>query len=137
MLLSHAVQMFGVRQVLASEGQPANAPTPPDEAPQAPAKDGGSAQTATATREAPVRPRLDKLPPWRVLLHNDDVNDMVHVVASIMEITHLEKQRAMLVMLEAHTEGVALLTVAHQELAELYKDQLTSKGLSVTIEPGE
>jgi ATP-dependent Clp protease adaptor protein ClpS len=94
-------------------------------------------QGATATREAPARPRLDKLPPWRVLLHNDDVNDMVYVIASLMEITHLEKQRAMLATLEAHTEGVALLTVAHQELAELYKDQLTSKGLSVTIEPAE
>ena len=40
--------------------------------------DGG---TATATRTAP--PRVDRLPPWQVLLHNDDVNDMIYVVGRV------------------------------------------------------
>lgn len=31
--------------------------------------------------------RVDRLPPWRVLLHNDDVNDMLHVVNSIVDLT--------------------------------------------------
>ena len=38
---------------------------------------------------------------------------------------------------EADKTGVALLLVTHQERAELYKDQFTSKGLTVTIEPTE
>ena len=38
-------------------------------------------------------------------------------------------------MLEAHHRGTALLLMTHQERAELYRDQFTSRNLTVTVEP--
>ena len=103
--------------------------------------DSAGGGTATAPppqrrRQAqPARPRLDHLPPWKVLLHNDDVNDMGYVVDTIMVLTPLGEQDAVLRMLEAHQSGVALLMATHQEHAELLLEQFTSRQLCVTIEP--
>ena len=77
------------------------------------------------------------LPPWKVLLHNDDKNAMEFVVVTIVEITPLNKQEAELRMKEADDTGVALLLTTHKERAELYQEQFQSKGLTVTIEPAE
>lgn len=77
------------------------------------------------------------LPPWKVLLHNDDKNDMVFVVLTIMELTPLNEQAATVRTVEAHKTGVALLLSTHKERAELYREQFQSKGLTVTIEPAE
>ncbi|MHC5114542.1 MAG: ATP-dependent Clp protease adaptor ClpS [Planctomycetota bacterium] len=92
--------------------------------------DGG---TTTITR--PKRPRLDRLPPWKVLLHNDDVNDVLYVVDAITSLTALPREEATIRMLEAHHTGVALLLETHQEHAELLQEQFESKLLTVTIEP--
>jgi ATP-dependent Clp protease adaptor protein ClpS len=91
--------------------------------------------TAAATRTRPKPPEPKQLPPYKVLLHNDDVNDMAYVVRTIMELTHLNKNDSTLRMMEAHSTGVALLLVTHKERAELFVDQFASKGLTVTIEP--
>ena len=90
--------------------------------------------TGTATRPAPSPPRVDRMPPWKVLLHNDDVNDMVYVVDTIVSLGILNRHSAVLRMLEAHESGVAFLTATHRERAELIQEQFQSKGLTVTIE---
>lgn len=90
--------------------------------------------TKTLTRE---KTKFQQLPPYKVLLHNDDVNDMGYVVRTIMELVHLNQQDAQLRMWEAHTTGVALLLVTHKERAELVAEQFASKKLTVTIEPAE
>ena len=104
----------------------------------------GGSTTATAppkSRKArkpkPAKAPPALLPPWKVLLHNDDKNDMLFVMVTIVELTPLNEQDAKLRMLEAHETGVALLLTCHKERAELYKDQFQSKGLTVTIEPAE
>ncbi|MAY75691.1 MAG: ATP-dependent Clp protease adaptor ClpS [Phycisphaerae bacterium] len=79
--------------------------------------------------------RVDQLPPYMVILHNDDQNDMVHVVESLEEITPLARPRAVEVMLVAHNRGQAVVVMTHQELAELYQNRLLRRGLIVTIEP--
>ncbi len=94
-----------------------------------PGQPGGQA----ATKTAPPRPR--QLPPYRVLLHNDDTNTVEFVFTTLVELAALQTERATEVMLEAHKEGVALILVTHKERAELYQEQFTSKGLTVTIEP--
>lgn len=99
------------------------------------------AHTAVAEKPAPTPgktpPKLDKLPPYRVLLHNDDHNDMVHVAQTLTLVTPLDQRRAVSVMLLAHTRGVALVCVTHKEHAELIRDRLRSRGLTSTIEPAE
>jgi ATP-dependent Clp protease adapter protein ClpS len=102
----------------------------------------GKGGTATAKprrsrKSAPSRKPPQMLPPWKVLLHNDDKNDMIYVVVTIQELTTLNEQDAKTRTVEAHETGVALLLTTHKERAELYKDQFQSKGLNVSIEPAE
>ncbi|MGD1277020.1 MAG: ATP-dependent Clp protease adaptor ClpS [Tepidisphaeraceae bacterium] len=93
------------------------------------------AKPKKSRRTAPKQAPPQVLPPWKVLLHNDDKNDILFVVATIVELTPLNEQDAKLRTLEAHETGVALLLTTHKERAELYKDQFHSKGLTVSIEP--
>lgn len=79
-------------------------------------------------------PRMDELPPFKVLLHNDDHNDMGHVLETLVELFRFSEQRAWALMLEAHTKGLAMVMVTHRERAELAAEQLHSKGLIATIE---
>jgi ATP-dependent Clp protease adaptor protein ClpS len=90
---------------------------------------------STGVQERTAPPRLDRLPQYRVLLHNDNVSDAMYVVETLCDLTPLMPQRAAAVMLEAHRTGIALVLVTHQERAELYVDQFRSKQLKVTIEP--
>lgn len=91
--------------------------------------------TQLKTRPRPSRPRLDRMPPWKLLLHNDDKNDMGFVIETIIELTSLNPHAALIKMVEAHKSGVALLLTVHREYAELLHEQFTSKGLTTTIEP--
>jgi ATP-dependent Clp protease adaptor protein ClpS len=93
------------------------------------------AKPQTRKKTSPSKSPPSMLPPWKVLLHNDDKNDMVFVIRTIVELTPLKREDAMTRMLEAHKSGVALLLVTHKERAELYKDQFQTKGLTCTIEP--
>jgi len=77
------------------------------------------------------------MPPWKVLLHNDDLNEMGYVIETIIELTALNPQTALLRMVEAHRTGVAMLLATHRERAELLEEQFASKGLTVSIEPDE
>jgi len=77
---------------------------------------------------------MDELPPFKVLLHNDDHNDMGHVLETLVELFRFSEQRAWALMLEAHTKGLAMVMVTHRERAELAAEQLHSKGLIATIE---
>ncbi len=99
------------------------------------AADGPDA--GTALRTTPARPRVRRLPPWRVLLHNDPVNEMPYVVETIIALTPLNRHDAETRMLEAHRRGLSLLLTTHREHAELLDEQFQSKRLKVTIEPAD
>jgi ATP-dependent Clp protease adaptor protein ClpS len=108
------------------------------------AKQSEQSNAATATLEprqqpkkAPKKVPPKPLPPWKVLLHNDDVNEMLYVVETIVGLTPLNPAQAAQRTLEAHESGVALLLTTHKERAELYQEQFQSKRLTVTIEPAE
>ena len=96
---------------------------------------GGATATSQRTRSA--RPRPKRLPPWRVLLHNDNVNDMPYVVDAIIALTTLGRHDAVMRMMEAHQRGISLLVTTHREHAELLSEQFRSKRLKVTIEPAD
>jgi ATP-dependent Clp protease adaptor protein ClpS len=112
----------------------AQAPDAHPHAEPAPSTPPAAAPARTAAAQAAPTQRKE-LPPFRVLLHNDDVHDMVFVVESIVELTPLKADAAAKVMLEAHHRGIGQLLTTHRERAELYQDQFRSKGLVVTIEP--
>lgn len=78
---------------------------------------------------------MDALPPWRVLLHNDDVNEMGFVIESLCRFARLSVPAAARCTMEAHRKGLSLVIATHREHAELVAEQLTSLRLTVTIEP--
>jgi len=98
--------------------------------------------TPSATR-APANPSVkpsdrtstDTLPPWRVLLHNDEVNEMGFVIESLCRFARLSVPAATRCTMEAHRKGLSLVIATHREHAELVAEQLTSLQLTVTIEP--
>lgn len=81
--------------------------------------------------------RLEKLvPPWRVVLHNDDVNGMDHVVrALLVSVPSLTPEAAIEIMFTAHHHGEATVITCPKEAAEHYRDRLESFSLTATIEP--
>jgi ATP-dependent Clp protease adapter protein ClpS len=84
--------------------------------------------------ERPYEPASEELPPYRVLLHNDDVNAIGEVIDSIMTLTPLSRADAVQKTLEAHRAGLSLLLITHKERAELYVEQFASRKLTVTID---
>jgi ATP-dependent Clp protease adaptor protein ClpS len=96
-----------------------------------------TAQPKKSAKKSPQKKPPQTLPPYKVLLHNDDKNSVDFVVRTIVELTPLNEKEAELRTKEADKTGLALLLVTHKERAELYQEQFTSKGLTVTIEPAE
>src|SRR4051794_26658685 len=82
------------------------------------------------------RTRSRALDPYAVILHNDDVNSMDHVVRSLLRsVPGIGIGKAVKIMLEAHNSGRAVVIVCPLEPAELYRDRLESCRLTATIEP--
>ncbi|MXZ46542.1 MAG: ATP-dependent Clp protease adaptor ClpS [Chloroflexi bacterium] len=99
--------------------------SPPGPTPPAPTRD----------LEVRERPLSETLPPYVVVLHNDDHNEMGHVVRALLaSVPELDTERAMAIMIEAHLRGRAEVIACPLERAELYRDRLDSFGLTATIE---
>lgn len=104
------------------------------EQPQSDSNDTGTA-VAAPPKPKTVPPRVDKLPPWRVLLHNDSHNEMGDVVLAIRMVVRLPAEEAFARMIEAHEKGLALLVETHREHAELLVEQFATFNMTVTAEP--
>jgi ATP-dependent Clp protease adaptor protein ClpS len=80
---------------------------------------------------------LRHLPPWIVILHNDDHNSMEHVVDALLKsVPSLTQEGAVEIMYMAHNHGQAAVTTCPKETAELYRERLEGFGLTATIEAG-
>ena len=89
----------------------------------------GTKTAPAVEREALIMPR------YKVLLHNDDVNSMEHVVKALRQVFKFDEQECIRLMVEAHNNGLALCAIEPLEQAELHRDQLISFSLVATIEP--
>lgn len=89
--------------------------------------------TTITTPETARKSRL--LPPYKVILHNDDVNTVDHVILAIVKLTPLGLKEAVEKTVEAHETGHAVLLVTNRERAELYCEQFATFKLTVTCEP--
>lgn len=89
----------------------------------------------TLERSSTVRKHA---PRYRVLLHNDDYNSMEYVVQVLLQtVASLTQPQAVDIMMEAHTNGMALVITCAQEHAEFYCETLKNHGLISSIEPDE
>ena len=83
-----------------------------------------------------VRQFAKLLPPYKVILFNDDYNEMHYVAAALLRvINRLTSAEAHEIMMIAHLKGNAIVVVCPKELAEHYQERLLSYGLTATIEP--
>lgn len=71
---------------------------------------------------------------WAVILYNDDHNDMLHVVAMIVKATGFAVERAVEIMMTAHTKGKALVTITEKAQAERIASMLKTGGLTVELQ---
>ena len=101
-----------------------------------------SVRPARATEQAAPETAVDEeallalIPPYRVVLHNDDHNTMDHVVESLVQcVPSLTVEAAAAIMFEAHNEGQATVIECPREAAEHYREALEARGLTATIEP--
>ena len=77
-------------------------------------------------------------PRYRVLLHNDEFNSMEYVVQVLLQtVPSLTQPQAVSIMMEAHTNDIALVITCALEHAEFYCETLKNHGLTSTIEPDE
>jgi ATP-dependent Clp protease adaptor protein ClpS len=104
--------------------------------------------TAPATLPAEeTDTRTRRLPPYAVVLHNDDHSTMLFVVAVLRKVFGYTNDKCVQLMLEAHDKGRSVVWTGALELAELKADQIVSCGsdpdavngisqpLRVTVEP--
>ncbi len=83
------------------------------------------------------------IPPYKVLLHNDEVTPMDFVVETLQRFFLPEHARAMEVMKVAHDQGVAVVAIMPLEHAEFKVEQAHGHArvngfpLTFSIEPAE
>lgn len=72
---------------------------------------------------------------FNLILHNDTVNDMIHVVVALYEVCKLSNEMSMYVMMEAHTKGFSRVRNSNN-LDELHNMRLglENRGLTATLE---
>jgi ATP-dependent Clp protease adaptor protein ClpS len=99
--------------------------------------------TKTQPRE---ETRTRRVPPYNVILENDDHHSMEFVVEVLMKALGCAVERAFQFMMEAHTSGRAVVWTGPKEVAELKVEQIRTfhevrdKGvdlgpLGCTVEP--
>ena len=89
---------------------------------------------ANSTCKPVLKPVNDQLPPWKIILHNDDVNPAEYVVLKVREITKLDEEVAVQKVIEADKTGMALLLITHKEKAEFLVEVFESCKITVTME---
>jgi len=87
--------------------------------------------TFKAVRPAPLlepevddRPRL--LPPYNVLLMNDDDHSMEFVIEVLRKVFSFPQEKSFQLMMEAHKSGVAVVWTGSKEVAELKAEQMST-----------
>lgn len=85
-----------------------------------------SNSSASAVPDTDFRPVTRLLPPYKLILLNDDHHGMDFVVEVLMKIMRWPVERAMQSMMEAHQSGLTILMVGTLEVVELKYEQITS-----------
>lgn len=82
---------------------------------------------ASPTHTQPVEEtRTRLLPPYNVILENDDHHSMEFVVEVLCKVLNCPAERAIQLMIEAHTTGRAVIWTGSREVAELKAEQVMS-----------
>ena len=70
---------------------------------------------------------------FSLILHNDNVNDMIHVVVALYEVCKLTNEKCVSVMMKAHTKGKSVITTRELNTILDMKSGLDGRGLTTSI----
>jgi ATP-dependent Clp protease adaptor protein ClpS len=70
--------------------------------------------------------RTQRLPPYNVILENDDHHSFEFVIEALQKALGYSQERAFQLMMQAHTTGRSVVWTGPKEVAELKADQLRS-----------
>lgn len=92
--------------------------------------------TAMPELDQQIAENVDQKPatPWKVILWNDDVNDVEYVTMVLQKVLKKDKSACEALMLQAHVHGKALVFSGTQEEATQKATQLGSASLWATLE---
>jgi len=77
----------------------------------------------------------DDIPDFRELfIHNDDVNELTHVLHSLVTVLNIHPRKAVEIGFAAETEGKASCKVDTPERCQEFEAALSSLGLTMSVE---
>ena len=83
-------------------------------------------EPATPVVEPETDTRQKLLPPYHVIIENDDDHSQLFVVMVLRKVFGYDEPRSIELMLTAHTSGEAVVWTGPKEVAELKRDQIVS-----------
>lgn len=104
-----------------------------------PTSSDSSTGDAGAPAPAPVKPRAKrksktkKLPPFNVILLNDDDHTYEYVIAMLSEIFAHPPERGYQIAKTVDKDGKAIVLTTHKELAELKLEQILAYGTDTRV----
>lgn len=102
-------------------------------------EDSGAAVTAPAKPRRKAQPeardhrKRQTLPPWNVVLLDDDDHTYEYVIEMLGRVFGHNTQRAFLMAREVDASGRVIVFTTHRELAELKREQIIRYGLDPRI----
>jgi ATP-dependent Clp protease adaptor protein ClpS len=81
---------------------------------------------ASTLPEQEEETRTRRIPPYHVIIENDDHHSFEFVVEVLCKALGYSEQRALLLTEEAHTKGRAVVWTGSREVAELKAEQILS-----------
>lgn len=77
--------------------------------------------------------KVEQLPPYNVVLLNDEDHSFEYVIAMLQELFAHPPERGMQLAKRVDEQGRAIVCTTHKEKAELKRDQIHAFGKDVTI----
>ena len=107
--------------------------------PAAPAEPAGAATAEKAKPAAKASParKVDNLPPYNVVLIDDDHHTYAYVIEMLGAIFGFDAQKAFKLAEEVDTRGRVILMTTHKEKAELKRDQITAYGADFRMDSSQ
>ncbi|HEV3203482.1 MAG TPA: ATP-dependent Clp protease adaptor ClpS [Gemmataceae bacterium] len=75
------------------------------------------------------------IPRYQLILSSAAITDMMYIVRTIMELTHMGRAEATHRMWQAYHFGRSQLLVTYKERAEFYVERFAEKRVDLTLEP--
>jgi ATP-dependent Clp protease adaptor protein ClpS len=93
-----------------------------------------SEKTAAATPKPATKPEPKQLPPYNVILLNDDDHTYDYVIEMLRALFGHSEQRAYQMARTVDHQGRVIVFTTHKERAELKRDQIRGYGLDPRID---